>query len=46
MFTEQRNRSTVRPYDNDRDGLLDEDPEEDLDGDGIIYQIRKKGHHS
>lgn len=42
LFTEQRNRSTVRPHDNDRDGLLDEDPEEDLDGDGVIYQIRKK----
>ncbi|KAI9549565.1 putative carboxypeptidase A2-like [Daphnia sinensis] len=26
----------------DRDGLLDEDPSEDLDGDGIIYQMRKK----
>jgi len=42
LFTEQRNRSTVRPNDTDRDGLLDEDPEEDLDGDGIIYQMRKK----
>ncbi|MDO8967529.1 M14 family metallopeptidase [Algoriphagus sp.] len=42
LFTEQRNRSTVRAYDNDNDGLLDEDPEEDLDGDGIIYQMRKK----
>jgi hypothetical protein len=42
LFTDQRNRSTVRPHDNDRDGLLDEDPEEDLDGDGVIYQIRKK----
>jgi hypothetical protein len=42
LFTEQRNRSTVRSYDNDNDGLLDEDPEEDLDGDGIIYQMRKK----
>jgi murein tripeptide amidase MpaA len=42
LFTEQRNRSTVKPHDNDRDGLLDEDPEEDLDGDGVIYQIRKK----
>lgn len=42
LYTAQRNRSTVRPYDNDRDGLLDEDSEEDLDGDGIIYQIRKK----
>ncbi|WP_297335509.1 M14 family metallopeptidase [Algoriphagus sp.] len=42
LFTEQRNRSSVKPHDNDRDGLVDEDPEEDLDGDGIIYQIRKK----
>lgn len=31
----------MRPKDDDRDGLLDEDPEEDLDGDGVIYQIRK-----
>ncbi|SIN81573.1 M14 family metallopeptidase [Algoriphagus halophilus] len=42
LRTEQRNRSTVKPHDNDRDGLIDEDPEEDLDGDGIIYQMRKK----
>ncbi|MFN8347724.1 MAG: M14 family metallopeptidase [Spirosomataceae bacterium] len=42
LFTAQRNRSTVHPKDDDRDGLLDEDPEEDLDGDGVIYQIRKK----
>lgn len=42
LFTEQRNRSSVKPHDNDRDGLVDEDPEEDLDGDGIIYQMRKK----
>ncbi|GMQ26713.1 M14 family metallopeptidase [Algoriphagus sp. oki45] len=42
LFTEQRNRSTVKPNDTDRDGLVDEDPEEDLDGDGIIYQMRKK----
>lgn len=41
LHTAQRNRSSVKPHDNDRDGLLDEDPEEDLDGDGIIYQIRK-----
>lgn len=41
LHTAQRNRSSVRPHDNDRDGLLDEDPEEDLDGDGIIYQIRR-----
>ncbi|WP_026944721.1 M14 family metallopeptidase [Algoriphagus marincola] len=41
LFSAQRNRSTVRPHDNDRDGLVDEDPEEDLDGDGIIYQMRK-----
>ncbi|HAS59988.1 MAG TPA: peptidase [Algoriphagus sp.] len=42
LYTEQRNRSTVKPHDNDRDGLIDEDPEEDLDGDGVIYQMRKK----
>lgn len=36
------NRSTVRPHDNDQDGLLDEDEAEDLDGDGIIYQIRRR----
>lgn len=42
LYTEQSNRSTVRPHDTDRDGLLDEDPSEDLDGDGIIYQMRKK----
>ncbi len=27
-------RSTVRPYDQDRDGQADEDPADDLDGDG------------
>jgi len=42
LFTEQQNRSTVRPHDTDRDGLLDEDPNEDLNGDGIIHMIRKK----
>jgi hypothetical protein len=42
LNTAQSNRSTVRPYDDDRDGLLDEDPPEDLDGDGFILQMRKK----
>jgi len=42
LNTAQSNRSTVRPYDDDRDGLLDEDPPEDLDGDGFILQVRKK----
>ena len=40
LHSAQSNRSTVRPHDNDRDGLLDEDPPEDLDGDGIIHQLR------
>ena len=40
LHTAQSNRSTVRPHDNDRDGLTDEDAPEDLDGDGVIYQIR------
>lgn len=42
LHTAVANRSTVRPHDNDRDGLLDEDEAEDLDGDGIIYQIRRR----
>lgn len=33
-------RSTPRPYDEDFDGLKDEDPGEDLDGDGIITKMR------
>jgi len=42
LHTAQSNRSTVRPVDNDGDGLLDEDPPEDLDGDGIILTMRWK----
>lgn len=42
LNTAQSNRSTVRPHDNDDDGLLDEDPPEDLDGDGIILSMRRK----
>ena len=33
-------RSSVRPHDSDRDGALDEDPPEDLDGDRYILQMR------
>jgi len=40
-LTAQANRSTVRPNDDDRDGLLDEDPGEDLDGDGYVRQMRR-----
>jgi hypothetical protein len=40
LNTAQSNRSTNRPTDNDGDGLLDEDPADDLDGDGIILQVR------
>jgi hypothetical protein len=40
--TAQSNRSTVRPHDTDRDGYLDEDPGDDLDGDGFIRQMRQK----
>ena len=42
MNTAQSNRSTVRPEDNDGDGLLDEDAPEDLDGNGIILTMRWK----
>ncbi len=40
LTTEQNLRSTPRPYDQDADGLLDEDPGNDLDGDGHITQMR------
>ena len=40
-LTAQTNRSSVRPHDTDRDGLLDEDPGEDLDGDGYVREMRK-----
>lgn len=40
-LTAQTLRSSVRPVDNDNDGLLDEDPGEDLDGDGFIRQMRR-----
>ena len=40
-LTAQSNRSSVRPIDNDGDGLTDEDPGDDLDGDGFVRQIRK-----
>jgi len=40
LNTVQSNRSSVRPHDSDRDGLIDEDPGEDLDGDGFIRRMR------
>lgn len=40
-LTAQTNRSTVRPVDNDGDGLFDEDAGEDLDGDGHVRQMRR-----
>jgi len=40
-YTAQTLRSSVRPTDNDGDGLLDEDAGEDLDGDGFVRQMRK-----
>ena len=40
-LTAQTLRSSVRPYDNDEDGLLDEDPGEDLDRDGYVRQMRR-----
>ncbi|RPJ85207.1 MAG: hypothetical protein EHM13_01795, partial [Acidobacteria bacterium] len=41
LTTAQTLRSTVRPNDDDGDGLLDEDPGDDLDGDGFVRQMRK-----
>jgi hypothetical protein len=42
LNTSQSNRSTVRPWDNDGDALLDEDAPEDLDNDGLILTMRWK----
>ncbi|MDZ4753647.1 MAG: M14 family zinc carboxypeptidase [Phycisphaerae bacterium] len=35
-------RGAIRPFDDDRDGSIDEDPPQDLDGDGVIVQMRVK----
>jgi hypothetical protein len=40
LLQDQRLRSTVRPWDEDGDGALDEDAPEDLDKDGWITQMR------
>jgi len=40
-YTAQTLRSNVRPVDNDNDGRFDEDPGEDLDGDGCLRQMRQ-----
>ena len=42
MRTAQTDRSTVRPYDNDGDGLFDEDAADDLNNDGLILTMRWK----
>ncbi len=42
LNTAQSNRSSVRPHDDDGDGLLDEDPAEDLDADGFCFRMRRK----
>ena len=38
---ERARDATLRPWDDDNDGLLDEDGVEDLDGDGQALQMRK-----
>jgi hypothetical protein len=35
-------RNNQRPFDDDQDGVMDEDPAEDLNGDGLISMMRKK----
>ena len=42
LKTAQSNRSSVRPDDNDGDGLLDEDAFDDINGDGLILTMRWK----
>ena len=40
--TPSSSRSGKKPFDNDRDGLVDEDGPDDLDGDGELLTMRKK----
>lgn len=40
LIQDQFLRSTTRPVDEDEDGAKDEDPPEDIDGDGWITQMR------
>ncbi|MEM9373514.1 MAG: M14 family metallopeptidase, partial [Planctomycetota bacterium] len=40
--TPHSRRANQMPLDNDRDGLVDEDPPDDLDGDGSITQMWKQ----
>lgn len=40
LHTAQRNRSSVRPVDQDGNGLLDANPPVDLDGDGTVRLMR------
>ncbi len=40
--TPHSSRTGVKPTDNDRDGRADEDPMDDLDGDGEILTMRKR----
>lgn len=40
--TPHSSRSNQRPVDDDRDGLIDEDPADDLDGDGSITMMWKR----
>lgn len=37
----QEVRAALRPWDDDRDGLIDEDGPEDLNGDGLVTMMRK-----
>jgi hypothetical protein len=39
--TPDSSRHNIRPFDDDQDGLIDEDPDDDLDGDGSITQMWK-----
>jgi Zinc carboxypeptidase len=43
--TTHSSRSGVKPWDDDQDGLVDEDDVDDLDGDGSITMMRIKDPH-
>lgn len=41
-YSSRSSRTGLEPTDDDRDGLMDEDDYDDLDGDGVITQMRIK----
>jgi len=47
LYTNPHFRKSMKPYDDDNDGLLDEDTPEDIDGNGVIneYYVYNKSNY-